>query len=1120
MIGRRNRLRATLSLTLTTIVVVVLVMLGLGVVPALAARGHVFTGSFASPGSGPGQLGEPSGVAVNETTGDVYVVDKANNRVEIFNHDGSKFEGEFNGSGLGLGIMGSGQLLNEGKAAGTGGLPEEIPSGRFNGPEEIAIDNDPSSPSFGDVYVADAETQAIVHNTQTRNPVVDKFSATGEYIGQITRNPNGEEFSGEGFQQLFGVAVDPRGEVWVEEQQYGGGLGSEFVRRAANYSNAVENVWIGSRDTEYFNVPIVSALAEPGFAVDSNDDLYVHQGFAESPGYEQNGHVVIDVTSEFSAGGDLISPVVDIEVPTGLAAELSSNDVYIDHGSSVHRWDASGRSLESLSVRGGHGSGVAVDSATMTVYVADSAAGIVDVYGPEPPGVPTVPAGSESVKDVTATSVTFSGEVNPRSEPFEEATSYSFEYGPCDTPTSCKSSPFVDSVPVPAGVLAANYEPDLVSAHLQDLVAHTTYHMRLVAHNSRPGVAEGEELVFVTQAAGAFALSDGRVWEMVSPANKYGALIQAALGVSQASVSGSAITYLANAPIEAQPPGSSGSQVQALAGRGGTGWRSIDINAPHETAPGVVQNEYPFFSGDLRFGMLQPSGAFVASMSPEASEQTPFVRTNFVSGDPANLCTSSCFTPLVSGAPGFENVPAGTAFGGNKETGGECTAGGCGPAFVGASRDGSHIVLQYKWAPLVEGAPPSSLYVWNGGRLSVLSILPDESMAGATLGSPSGVVGIVRNAVSASGSRAVWSSGPHLYLRDVVRGETVQLDAVQGGSGAGALAPPVFQAAASDGSRVFFTDTQRLTVDGTGPEDLYECEIVEEAGELKCKLTDLTERSSTEPSQVMGLIPGVSEDGSYAYFVANGGLSGVFANGRGETPVAGQPNLYVRHAGVTRLVAVLSFGDARDWATSTTDLTARVSPDGRWFSFVSDRPLTGYDNRDAVSGRRDSEVFLYHAGGIGGDSLVCASCNPTGGRPYGAENDRALEGLGPGSLSVASIPTAGSLPGWTSPFYQSRYLSNSGRLFFDSVDGLVPQDTNSAEDAYQFEPTGVGDCTGTSVSFVVVSDGCVSLISSGTSKEGSAFLDASESGGDVFFLTTAQLSPLDIDSAIDIYDAH
>ena len=46
------------------------------------------------------------------------------------------------------------------------------------------------------------------------------------------------------------------------------------------------------------------------------------------------------------------------------------------------------------------------------------------------------------------------------------------------------------------------------------------------------------------------------------------------------------------------------------------------------------------------------------------------------------------------------------------------------------------------------------------------------------------------------------------------------------------------------------------------------------------------------------------------------------------------------------------------------------------------------------------------------------------------------------------------------------------------------------------------------------------LISSGTSSEESAFLDATESGGDVFFLTTAKLVPQDIDDAADVYDAH
>jgi hypothetical protein len=112
---------------------------------------------------------------------------------------------------------------------------------------------------------------------------------------------------------------------------------------------------------------------------------------------------------------------------------------------------------------------------------------------------------------------------------------------------------------------------------------------------------------------------------------------------------------------------------------------------------------------------------------------------------------------------------------------------------------------------------------------------------------------------------------------------------------------------------------------------------------------------------------------------------------------------------------------------------------------------------------------------------------------------------------------AGSIPGWTtnstggSAVYRSRYLSDSGRLFFDSADGLVPRDANGREDVYEYEPGGVGGCSKVG--------GCVGLISSGTSGEESAFLDASESGDDVFFLTAAQLAPQDLDRALDVYDA-
>jgi hypothetical protein len=123
---------------------------------------------------------------------------------------------------------------------------------------------------------------------------------------------------------------------------------------------------------------------------------------------------------------------------------------------------------------------------------------------------------------------------------------------------------------------------------------------------------------------------------------------------------------------------------------------------------------------------------------------------------------------------------------------------------------------------------------------------------------------------------------------------------------------------------------------------------------------------------------------------------------------------------------------------------------------------------------------------------------------------------------------AASLPEWTTSGpeqarYQPRYLDDEGRLFFNAHDALVPQDVNANEDVYQFEPAGVGGesgCTESASSFHQGIGGCVSLLSSGTSADESAFLDASESGNDVFFLTSERLVKADVDTSYDVYDAH
>ena len=368
---------------------------------------------------------------------------------------------------------------------------------------------------------------------------------------------------------------------------------------------------------------------------------------------------------------------------------------------------------------------------------------------------------------------------------------------------------------------------------------------------------------------------------------------------------------------------------------------------------------------------------------------------------------------------------------------------------------------------------------------------------------------------------------------------TLQLDLPQGGSGSGSP-QPIFEFASEDGSRVFFTDQQALTANSgassTGA-DLYECAIEEAAGHQGCALTDLTPIVAGESGDALGRMIGGSEDGSYAYFVAKGALSGA-ANEEGEKAQAGQPNLYLRHEGATTFIATLSAEDASDWnrdELNLSDLTARVSPNGRWLAFMSQRSLTGYDSRDAVSGQRDEEVFLYRAAtGGGAGKLICASCDPTGARPRGVEYGRGGGGLplaGGNNVWPASTWIAANIPGWTAyragaSVYQSRYLSNDGRLFFNSSDALVAADTNGTEDVYEYEPPQGDDsppndsCDETSPTYDPLAAGCVSLISSGASPEESAFIDASETGDDVFFLTGSRLSPLDTDGALDVYDAH
>lgn len=457
--------------------------------------------------------------------------------------------------------------------------------------------------------------------------------------------------------------------------------------------------------------------------------------------------------------------------------------------------------------------------------------------------------------------------------------------------------------------------------------------------------------------------------------------------------------------------------------------------------------------------------------------------------------------------------------------------------FMTASPDVSHVVFETpfslttnahtileSWCEEWCGLP--NLYEWAKGRLELVNELPG---GGTTSVNANGITahvaiagggllfGMAARTISADGRWVAWTWGvPYgpeasdyrgLFLRDTVAERTYQL----GGHGA------LYQTMSSDGSEVFYLEGRNLYAFNTATQTQ----------------TDLTPSHGAEEENagVKEAVSDVSEDGASVYFVATGVLA--------EGAVHGQPNLYLLRdsngSWGTRYIATLSRQDEKDWyeeefggSQNAAGVSSRVSPDGRFLTFMSQMPLTGYDNIDANSGQPDEEVFLYDAST---GHLACASCNPSGARPSGvldAVGQRLLvdnQEFWGYKFRQGQHWLAGSIPGWTyrnngRSLYQPRYLSDSGRLFFNSPDALVPQDTNGVEDVYEYEPTGVGDCTLTNPAFSPRSGGCVSLISSGTSSSESVFYDASESGDDVFFLTASRLTPADQDTAFDVYDAH
>jgi hypothetical protein len=695
----------------------------------------------------------------------------------------------------------------------------------------------------------------------------------------------------------------------------------------------------------------------------------------------------------------------------------------------------------------------------------------------------------EYASEVGTSSAQLNAELNVRGG----AASYHFEYGPTEALGS--TTPQTEAQYGHADVLAP--------ARIAGLAPYTVYYAR-VAMESAYGPATGATFTFRTFPTSP-TLPDERVLEMVTPPQNDDADIYApesggtGSGTAgfdlpttvpfQVAQNGEAVTY-AGDPV-AGGAGSGGDNFHAgnqlLAKRTATGWMQEVMSAT-----GRTHSYYEAFSSNLTVGILRAGNGYgeTTALLPEAEAlnggyHVLYERNDVTRGERA-LFTH--FDQTESPEPyGFI------------------------PQFVGGSSDFSTMVFDAN-AALIPGAPTeSNVYESVDGNLSLVNVLPDgavEPVARAGGAQEPGTEEEDRefsHAVSFDGSRIFWTglgSDPNLYMRE--DGErTIQIDASQaGGSGGGGH----FWTASDSGERVFFTDEASAgltsdTIPGSGA-NLYEYDIGDG------KLTDLTPGGAAE---VQGVI-GASAEGDYVYFVANGVLAAGASAGDCAPDVAGSRsqlscNLYVHDAGGTKFIRQLSDRDGTsttgyyenggesekfgDWLESLGRRTAQVSASGT-LVFDSERSLTGYRNEG--SGEYASEeVYTYDPAAEGGDGeLACASCNPSGEPATGTEG--------------------GILPVSHDPAEMSRAIASDGsRVFFNSSEALVPQDSNGEQDVYEWERNGSGTCD--------LPSNCLSLLSGGKSPANSYLIGTSATGDDVFMVTRAQLVSQDANENYDVYDA-
>jgi hypothetical protein len=1039
-------------------------VLATGVASAL-----VKNNTFGSAGSGGGQFNFPKGIAVDQSTGDIYVADQFQARVEKFNSAGV-FQVAW-----GWGVADGANQFETCTATCQGGIGGGG-VGQFSTPSSVAVDS-----TTHDVYVGDSGNQNV-----------QKFTAAGAFVSAI----DGTTATQGHFQSLAAIAVDQNGNLWTEDSNTGN------VDEFDNTGAFTGTEWADGFQFAFNN----------GIAVDAaNGAVYLISNTTNAV--------------KFSLTGTNPTTVDSSGVVQSLAVDLTTGDLYVGEAgtsTSVSVYDKTGAKTDSFAATGIVSfAGMSLRSSTTQLAILDQSNNDVEAFVPAVPSPPVVDA--ESTPKVGAFAVTLSAQINP----FGANTSCTFEYvddttfqlthdfsaatsAPC-TPASLGSSftdqtttadisgltasttydyrvvatngqgttngaaqtfttagePFVDSqsatgVTDTTATLRAEINPnggdttaqfqfgtdtnytggfvpakavDIgngttdagAAADLTGLTPNTTYHYRVVLD----GQINGPDESFRTFASNLpSGLPDGRGYEMVTPVDKDNGepfLRNGPSAAFQASTDGNSIAFLSFDAFQ----GSVFDGSFYVSRRGSSNWTSENVIPPQSTELGllcVTTGAVMFgYTPDLTRGILGDGGSLLGTCG---QDQPPLV-----SGRPEGK-QNLFVRDNGNGTYQLVNVTPGSATPANANV----------QAF---SPDLGHVVFDEAAALTPDAGPGDNMYDYSGGAVHLVSIVGGAPVTGAIAG---GTDAVFEHAVSSDGSKIYFTANGNLYVRQN-DATTTQVDApATGAPGPGGGGS--FGWASADGSAVVFTDDASAgltsdTVAGSGT-NIYEY------NPATAKLTNLTANQATTGVQGVSMLTGDPLGSGYLYY---GKFDGT------------DMSIQVVHNGTTSQVALIGGGDTCNWTSFC--LSARMSDSGRYYAFTSSLadPST---NPNSVA-----NVYLYDS--QAGGKPACVTCNPA-----------ATHGT---SFPGPATPAIGS-----GTAYLPRNVSDNGQVFFNSQDQLLPGDNNTHQDVYEWEK------------------GSLSMLSSGQSPDDTFFIDASSSGSDVFIGTSDQLVPQDTDTAYDLYD--